>query len=150
MKPHDENVLVSLAELFCLTDLPYTLELDLHQLNSGFTTHDSVSTTRNKHTVWFYSTFKAFHPARLESQLKAPSWVSLVLVVTRQTPHTIRWVDGSVQKRHNSITHALEFRISCTNPSTCGQSTAFVLDLRCDWDMLWCSRRRNMSSSRQK
>ena len=56
----------------------------------------------------------------------------LVLVVTRQT--SIQF-DGLVQERRNSITHALEFRISCTNPSTCGQSTVVVLDLQCVWDI---------------
>ena len=119
------------------------LNLNLNLLNYGFATHDSVSTTRNNHT-WLYSTFEIFScPARLPSELKAPSRVTVrpVLVVTQET--SIQF-DGLLQERRNSIAHALELRLSCTNPSTCGQSTAFVLDMRCVWDMLWCGRRRKI------
>ena len=30
---------------------------------------------------------------------------------------TVRYIDGLVQERHNSIANALELRLSCTNPS---------------------------------
>ena len=137
-----QYLLVSLAEVFCLTDL--YLGIGSNQLNYGFATHDSVSITRNNHTWLKNSTFEVFScPARLPSELKAPSRVPVrpVLVVTQET--SIQF-DELLQERRNSIAHALELRLSCTDPSTCGQSPSFVLDMRCVWDMLWCGRWRKI------
>ena len=34
----------------------------------------------------------------------------------------IRYIDGLMQERHNSIAYALELRLSCSNPTICVQS----------------------------
>ena len=137
MKPHDENLLVSLAVYNCLTDLPYTLEYWIFINWTLDSRHTILWVSPETITPDFIQLSRHFIQRKsIESQLKAPtqSSDSFVFAVTRQT--SIQF-DGNVSARKtNSITHALEFRLSCTNPSTCGQSTALVLDrsamcLRC-------------------
>ena len=115
IKPHDDSTCEFSSNS---ASRIYTLELDLNQLK--FWIHDTRFC--EYHQKQSYLILFNFQGIFLTGEVAV--WIegthlsySFVLVVTRDT---LRWSSAvTVQERRISIAHALELRLSCTNPLKC-------------------------------
>ena len=109
------TVLVSLAVILPHGFIPWNWILI--NWNFGFTTHDSVSTTIPD----FIQLSRQFLNRRgCSLNWRHPFELQFCLGGYLRDLHTIRWSSAvTVQERRISIAHALELRLSCTNPLKC-------------------------------
>ena len=96
---------------------------------------------RNRQLVFSYSVyqtwqlfFKEFMSNDTRFFVNSWQWLTMINISWQMswmasTPHPpyCEYIDGSVQERRNSITNALELRLSCTNPSIWCQTNFHVI-----------------------